>query len=192
MSALQGERKIMANTIRSIALLGAAALALAMTACQKQGGAATSNPDAVKTAIKADEKAWNAQFKSRDSESLIGHYADDAFFVAPGVKADGSTQIRKAYTDGLTDHNFMVSFASDKIDAAGSGDMAYARGHFSETYTDPKTSKVMTGSGSYITVYKKQDDGSWKAVEDFSAADPDSVKPVPPAKPAVRAKMVSF
>jgi uncharacterized protein (TIGR02246 family) len=176
----------------SLALVGAAALALAATACQKQGGGASSSADAVKSAIKADEKAWNAQFKSRDSEGLIGHYADDAFFVASGVKADGSTEIRKAYTDALTDQNFMVSFASDKIDSAASGDMAYSRGHFSETYTDPKTSKVMTGSGSYLTVYKRQDDGSWKAVEDYSATDPDSVKPVAPGKPAVRAKMVSF
>jgi uncharacterized protein (TIGR02246 family) len=182
----------MTHSHRSFALVGTAALALAATACQKQIGGANSSPDAVKTAIKADEKAWNAQFKSRDSEGLIGHYADDAFFVASGVKADGSTEIRKAYTDALTDHNFMVSFASDKIDAAGSGDMAYARGHFSETYTDPKTSKVMTGSGSYLTVYRKQGDGSWKAVEDYSATDQDSVKPVAPAKPAVRAKMVSF
>ena len=50
----------------------------------------------------------------------------------------------------------------------------------------------MTDSGSYIRVYKKQDDGSWKAVEDFAAADPDSTKPVPAEKPATRAKMVSF
>ena len=91
----------------------------------------------------------------------------------------------------MSDPAFSVTFASDKIDTAGSGDLAYARGHFSEKYTDPKTSKVMTDSGSYITVYKKQQDGSWKAVEDFAAADPDSTKEVPPEKPAVRAKMTS-
>jgi hypothetical protein len=40
-------------------------------------------------------------------------------------------------------------------------------------------------------VYKKQQDGSWKAVEDLAAADPGSTKEVPPEKPAVRAKMTS-
>ena len=65
-----------------------------------------------------------------------------------------------------------MQFSSDKIDAASSGDMAYARGKFTEKYTDKKTGKVMTASGSYITVYKKQDDGSWKAVADFASADP--------------------
>jgi uncharacterized protein (TIGR02246 family) len=175
---------------RSFALLGAAALIAIAGGCQKQ--AASADPDAVKNAIKADEKAWNAQFKSNDTEGLVAHYADNAYFVAPGVKpADGSTAIRKAYAEAHTDANFNVTFASDKIDVAASGDLVYSRGRFSEKYTDPKTGKVMTDSGSYITVYRKQQDGSWKAVEDFAAADPDSTKEVPPEKPAVRAKMTS-
>jgi uncharacterized protein (TIGR02246 family) len=173
----------------SFALLGSA-LALTVGGCQKQ--AAAADPDAVKNAIKADEKKWNEEFKAKDTERLVGHYADDAYFVAPGVKpADGLTPIRKAYADAMTDSAFSVNFASDKIDVSASGDMAYARGHFSEKYTDPKTSKVMTDSGSYLTVYKKQQDGSWKAVEDFAAADPDSIKEPAPEKPAVRAKMTS-
>ena len=50
----------------------------------------------------------------------------------------------------------------------------------------------MTDSGSYLTVYKKQEDGSWKAVEDFVVSDPGSAKVVEPGKPVTRAKMVSF
>ena len=180
----------MAYAHRSFALLGAAALALVAGGCQKAAGSG-GDPDSAKKAIQADEKSWNEQFKSNDTEGLVGHYADDAFFVAPGVKADGSTAIRKAYADAHTDPNFSLNFASDKIDVAGSGDLAYARGHFSEKYTDPKTGKVMTDSGSYVTVYKKQQDGSWKAVEDFAAADADSQKPVEPGKPATPAKMTS-
>jgi uncharacterized protein (TIGR02246 family) len=179
---------------QAIVLAGAAALAITVGGCQKyastDGGAGA---DSAKEALKADEKKWNDQFKSQDLEGLLGHYADDAYFVAPGVKpATGSTEIRQVYAKALADQAFVVTFASDKIDVAGSGDLAYARGHFSEKYTDPKTQKVMTDSGSYMTVYKKQSDGSWKAIEDFAAADPDSTKPVEPAKPATRAKMVSF
>jgi len=50
---------------------------------------------------------------------------------------------------------------------------------------------VMSGTGNYLAVYKKEDDGSWKIVADFASGDPDSAKPVPPEKPAVRAKMTS-
>lgn len=176
--------------IRSTALFGAAAIALVVSGCQKE---AKADPEAAKAAIQADQKKWNDEFKSKNTEALVGHYADDAFFVAPGVKGtDGSTAIREVYANASTDPAFSVSFASDKIDVSGSGDMAYARGHFSEKYTDPTTRKVMTDSGSYLTVYKKQQDGGWKAVEDFASADPGTTKEVPPQKPAVRAKMTSF
>jgi uncharacterized protein (TIGR02246 family) len=176
----------------SFALAGAAALAITVGGCAKYSSGGGASADEVKAALKDDEKQWNEHFKSKDLEALLGHYASDAYFVAPGVKpATGSTEIRKVYAEATSDPAFEISFASDKIDVAGSGDLAYARGHFSEKYTDPKTQKVMTGSGSYVTVYKKQADGSWKAVEDFAAADPDSIKPVEPGKPVTRAKMVS-
>ena len=177
---------------QSVLLLGAAAFALAAGGCQNQGGAGV-DAKAIESAIKADEKKWNDEFKAKDLEALNAHYADDAYFVAPGLKAaSGSTAIRKAYSDGLNDQNFEISFASDKIDVAASGDLAYARGRFSEKYTDQKTGKVMSDNGSYVTVYKKQQDGSWKAVEDFAVAEPGSAKPVEPGKPATRAKMVSM
>jgi uncharacterized protein (TIGR02246 family) len=155
----------------------AAAFALALGGCNK--GAAASDPAAVKTAIQDDEKKWNDQFKSKDLEGLLSHYADDAFFVAPGVpSANGATEIRKAYAEGLADNYFTISFASDKIDSAG--DMAYARGHFSEKYQDPKSKKIVSDSGTYITVYKKQADGGWKAVEDIAVADPATRKETAP------------
>lgn len=177
----------------SIALAGAAAISLMLGSCTKSSQSiGAQDPENVKQLIEADQAKWNQQFKARDSEGLVSHYAHDAYFVAPGVTASGSTEIRKAYADASTDPAFAVSFKSDKIDVAASGDLAYARGKFTAKYTNSRTNKVMTDSGSYITVYKKQDDGSWKAVEDIAAADPGSVKEVPPEKPATRARMVSF
>jgi ketosteroid isomerase-like protein len=150
----------------SMALVGAAAISLTLGGCDKSsGGAGAANADTIKQAIKADEDKWNKDVKAKDTEALAGHYADDAYFVPPGAPAaDGSTAIRQFYS----------------------------RGHFAEKYTDKKTGKVMTDAGTYVAVYKKQDDGSWKIVQDFAAANPDSAKPVPPEKPATRAKMTSF
>jgi uncharacterized protein (TIGR02246 family) len=185
----QGEQ--MMRMHKSAALLGAAACSILISGCQKSG-AAGADPEAVKAAIKADEKAWNDQFKANDTEALVGHYADDAYLVAAGKAAEGSTAIRKAYAGLHSDKNFSITFASDKVDVAASGDLAYARGHFSEKFTDPKTGKAMSDSGSYLTVYRKQDDGSWKSVEDFVVGDPDTLKALPPEKPATRAKMISF
>jgi len=172
---------------KSIALLGAAALVFSVSACQKYqnaaaGGETAAPADAgqVVEAIKADEKKWNADFHAKNRDALLAHYAPDATAVFPGVAAATGEGIRKVYDEALKDPNFDVSFASDKIDV--SGDMAYSRGHFTEKATDPGTKAVVTNSGSYITVYKRQADGSWKVVEDFTAVEPAAAPATAPAQ----------
>src|SRR5436190_21247524 len=94
---------------KTLALLGAAALVVTVGGCAKYGnhGATSADIAAVKDAIKADEKKWNDEFKSKNMEALVGHYADDAYFVAPGVKpASGSMEIRKTYSEATNDNAF--------------------------------------------------------------------------------------
>jgi ketosteroid isomerase-like protein len=37
--------------------------------------------------------------------------------------------------------------------------------------TDPKTKKLVTETGKHVAVYRKQADGSWKAILDIDNAD---------------------
>src|SRR4051794_27349117 len=113
----------------SVAALGVAAFALALGGCDK-AGAGKADPDSIKQAIKADEVKWNKDFKAKNTEALADHYSDDAFFVASGFTADGSTAIRQMFANASTDPAFNVQFSSDKVDVSSSGDLAYARGKF--------------------------------------------------------------
>lgn len=158
------------------ALFGAAAIAL--TGCERYENAgdhhAKADVGSVKAAIASDENQWNSEFraKPRNLEALLAHYAPDAYFVGPGMKpASGSAEIRKAYEEGLKDPKFDINFAANRVEVADSGDLATSRGRFNETYTDPATNQPKTVSGSFVTVYKKQKGGSWKAIEDFAVAD---------------------
>jgi hypothetical protein len=45
------------------------------------------------------------------------------------------------------------------------------------TVTNPKTKKSSVDKGNYVTVYQKQADGSWKAVEDIFVSE------IPPPAP---------
>jgi ketosteroid isomerase-like protein len=58
------------------------------------------------------------------------------------------------------------------------GDLGYSQGAYTMTMTDPKTRKVLSEKGKYVTVYKKQADGGWKAVADIANED----APPAPAK----------
>ena len=107
----------MAVTLKAVELLGAAALVFNLAACARydnQGGQAKVDTDAVKAAITADEKKWSDEFqaKPRSLGALVAHYAQDATFVAPGLKPTrGINDIRKAYEEGLKDSNFNLTFA---------------------------------------------------------------------------------
>ena len=59
------------------------------------------------------------------------------------------------------------------------GDLGFTEGSYTMTMTSPATKKPMTDKGSYVTVYKKLADGSWKAISDIATSE---VPPAPPAK----------
>ncbi|HTT65113.1 MAG TPA: hypothetical protein VMG35_24850 [Bryobacteraceae bacterium] len=57
------------------------------------------------------------------------------------------------------------------------GDMAYTQGAYTMTMTDPASKKTVNDKGGYVTIYKKQADGSWKAVADIaSSSNPPAAK----------------
>lgn len=146
--------------------------ALAGSGCTK-GAEAAGDTAQISDSIKAQEAQWEKEYAAKDINALAGHYAKDAALGGPG-DAVASTEVdrRKAITALISDPNFKLNFASDRVEVAKSGDLASSRGHYSLTMTDKATNKPADSSGSYVTVYKKQEDGTWKAVEDFITPGP--------------------
>nr|MBN2277467.1 DUF4440 domain-containing protein [candidate division Zixibacteria bacterium] len=58
---------------------------------------------------------------------------------------------------------------------AGSGDMGYTIGNWEMSMTDT-SGNVKTGSGNYVTIWKKQADGSWKFIFDSGTQGQAPVK----------------
>ena len=151
----------------------ALALCIPLAACNQP--AATNNTAApaadtaaAADAVKAAEADLLAAFKAKDAQKVIGHYAADAEIVVPGEAVRSAAQAAK----DLGDPAFAIDFVNTRTDVAGGGDMAYTRGTFTVTYTDPGTRKPTSVSGNYVTVFKKFGDGSWKIVQDFSTPGP--------------------
>ena len=114
----------------------------------------------------------NKDFTAKDVEKVVAHYADEASLEFPDMPIlKTKDDIRKALKSFVDDPNFSVTFEGDKVDVSKGGDLAYVQGHYTLTGTDEKTKKKVTEKGKYVTVYKKQADGSWKAVQDINNAD---------------------
>lgn len=141
------------------------------------GGCAPAPPPPLPDTSAADEKtirdgevAWSADWAAKDAEKIMGHYADNASLLVPDAPLmKGKDAIRAGLKDLLADKNLAMSFTTSAAEV--SKDLAYTQGAYSMTMTDPKTKKPVTEKGKYVTVYKKQADGSWKAIEDIDNAD---------------------
>jgi ketosteroid isomerase-like protein len=57
------------------------------------------------------------------------------------------------------------------VTEAQSGDLGYTQGTETYTITDPKTGKPMSDRGKWLTIRKKQADGTWKIVQDAWNSD---------------------
>jgi len=143
------------------------------------GCAPTDTREADAKALRDNETQWNQDFLSKDPEKLLAHYADDAVLMAPGMPASsGRDAIRKTLKEMVTDPALSLKFQSSKVEVAKAGDVAYTQGSYTMTMTDPNSKQVVNDHGSYVTGYRKQPDGSWKAVVDIATSE------VPPPAPA--------
>lgn len=83
----------------------------------------------------------------------------------------GKDAMRKALQPMLADPNLKLEFSSQRVEVARSGDVAFTQGTYQLTVTNGKTKKPIIDKGTYVTGFKKQADGSWKAVSDINTSE---------------------
>ena len=129
----------------------------------------TTNPnETAKDAVNRAAQEILDALEAKDPAKYNSYYAPDAVIATAGRPAakDGRA-VSKAIRDDIADPNFKLSLSNEKTEVAGLGDLAYRRGSFKITFTNPQTKRAENAVGTYLTVFRKQADGSWKVVEDF-------------------------
>ena len=82
----------------------------------------------------------------------------------------GKDAIRNTLTQFYGMPGFAIKWRPNKTEVAMSGDLGYSMGSYELSVND-STGKPMTDRGKYMTVWKKQQDGSWKAAVDMFNSD---------------------
>jgi uncharacterized protein (TIGR02246 family) len=128
--------------------------------------------DADARTIRESEAEWAKAWAAKDVERVVAHYADDGLVEladVPIIKGKGA--MRAAAKQTFADPNFALSFSPEQVEVSRSGDLAYARGTYSVTQTNPATKRPATEKGKYVIVYRKQPDGRWLAIQDINNRD---------------------
>ncbi len=161
----------------SCALVLSGALMCLTIACQQKV------PDTRTTdeqAIRAADAEWLKAVQANDLDRVVSFYADDASELPieePIVTGKGA--IRKQWEHMLAIPGFHMSWQITKVEVSRSGDLAYVQSTYHAALEDIKGQQA-TERGKAVTVWKKQGDGTWKAVADISNTD----SPPPTHKPS--------
>jgi ketosteroid isomerase-like protein len=156
------------NSVRTIATAGAGVLIMLMSIVL--GGCAGSGASNHTT----DDKALRdlvdrtvAAAMKRDFGEYGKYYAQQRTLALPGAPiAEESGTPKIQLPDG-----YAIKMVTVKTGFSDAGDLGYALGTYEQTAPD-KSGKLKISVGKWMSVFKKQPDGSWGAVADTFNVDP--------------------
>ena len=118
------------------------------------------------SAIRALDDEFMRNAMAKDAGRLVdAFYAEDAVVLPPNQQpVAGKAQIRP-FIQGMIDAG-LAEITLETTDVSGSGDVAYGVGKYRMTL-HPAGADRIEDKGKYVVVYRRQADGSWKAVADI-------------------------
>jgi ketosteroid isomerase-like protein len=122
-------------------------------------------------AVRAADDAWMKVFSAGDVNKSVAFCDQDGAILAPNAPtAQGHEAIAKLFSGFFALPNLKITWHADKAGVAKSGELGYTSGTYQMTFTDA-AGKTIPDKGKYVTVWKKQADGSWKVLLDTFNTD---------------------
>jgi ketosteroid isomerase-like protein len=112
------------------------------------------------------DRAFAADVREGGSEAWASWFAEDGAMVRPG---DGEVRGREAVRTamaGLDAPGVSLQWEPDRAEIAASGDLGWTTGSFVSEGPGPD-GEIVRGEGRYVSIWRLQEDGSWKVVMDL-------------------------
>jgi ketosteroid isomerase-like protein len=121
--------------------------------------------------IRAADAAWDKTYEAKDLEKAVAFCDEQASLLWPNSPvATGKDAIAKLTASAFAIPDFKLVWHPDKIGVARSGELGYTSGTYIWSFKDA-SGKPATDKGKYLTMWKKQADGSWKVLFDMFNTD---------------------
>ena len=119
------------------------------------------------------DRAWAREASAgRNPDSVLAFWTEDAHVVMPGEPArDGKSAIRQMVMRSMATPGFHVTWTPERAEVAIGGDVGYTVG--TNEFTIPDAAGKPTAlAGRYIAVWRRDANGRWRCVEDYSTPSP--------------------
>jgi ketosteroid isomerase-like protein len=153
------------SSFHTVALCASAILALGFSALP----AFAADDAATAKALTQLDDDWSRTAATKDADKVAAFYADDAIAYPPNEPAvTGRAAAKKVWAAYFADSSFKISWKTTH--AGANGDLGFTSGTYEDSYKGAD-GKLVSEQGKYLCVWKKQADGSWKAVHDMWNSD---------------------
>ena len=116
------------------------------------------------------ESRFAKDTKERGGAGFASWFAENGVALGNG-KAPVTGRVAIEKSANWSPKDYELTWTPTDAQMGPSGDMGYTWGHFEGRSKDSSGNPVLT-SGRYITIWRKQADGSWKVVLDAGANEP--------------------
>lgn len=121
------------------------------------------------------EKSFETAAATRGADGWISYFSDSsASFPRGQLIQTGRDAERRAITGALADTSSHLEWTPTYQFMAQSGDLGYTYGYYRLRARDAKA-KMQERTGTYVTIWRRQPDSSWKV-----AVDVGNPGPIPP------------
>jgi uncharacterized protein (TIGR02246 family) len=142
-----------------------APLLIAVNAC-----GATTDLDAVSQAIINADRAFAQATAANGVEGWVSYFAEDGVQFVPGGHISGHASIRELMTPALSDSSFSLTWDPVEARVSSSGDLGYTIGRWERRVAGPDGVETVA-TGSYVSIWRLQEDGNWKVELDIGNPD---------------------
>lgn len=119
---------------------------------------------------------WVQDLHQKRIEASVALYAPDGVFIQPdGARIEGTAALRGLFNNITSTFDSDLQFSSQRVQI--SGDLAFDSGTYTEKLVDRATGNHLHSKGSYLTIYRRQPDGSWKILEQVWTGAIESSQP---------------
>jgi ketosteroid isomerase-like protein len=134
-------------------------------------GKSNENLESEREKLLATDKHWS----ELDLEEQLTFLAEDAIYLGEGVPlVSGKEAITQAWRQEEQLPGFSLTWQPDSAEISTSGELGYTFGS-NEVNLINATGVRTTTKGKYVTIWRKQSDGSWKVVVDITNSDGPAV-----------------
>lgn len=134
------------------------------------GCSARADVAAEEAALMDADRAFAQATAASGAEGWTAFFAADGVMFRPGGTVVGTDSIRAVVTTWFADDTFALTWDPSHAEVSAAGDLGYTYGRYRSTGTDGQGNEVAS-TGSYVTVWRKQEDGSWKVMLDIGSPD---------------------